>query len=57
MNQRLCFSLCLVVFLAGGVILAIGGGESGTGVGTTVALAGLVVIGWTLLAAPKGAGD
>lgn len=51
--KPLSLGIGALLFLAGGVILAMGGGESGTGVGTTVALAGLVVIGWTLLAGPR----
>ncbi|MHC5005577.1 MAG: hypothetical protein ACYTJ0_20950 [Planctomycetota bacterium] len=43
----------VALFLAGGVILALGGGNSGTALGTTVALAGLVLVGWTVLAGPR----
>ncbi len=39
-----------VLVVCGGVILAVMAGATGTGLGTTIALAGLVLLGWAWLA-------
>jgi hypothetical protein len=53
-NRRLLFTCGVVIFLLGGAILAFGDDRLGTPLGTTVALAGVVLMVWGWLG---GRGD
>lgn len=46
MNSSLMMILGLVLLLFGGGVLALVAGAVGTGLGTTIALAGILLIGW-----------
>lgn len=49
MTKTMLMTIGVVMFLAGGAVLALFSGTTGTAVGTTAALAGLALVGWAWL--------
>lgn len=49
MTRTMMIVVGLIVFLAGGAVLALVPGPTGTAVGTTCGLAGIALLGWAWL--------
>lgn len=52
MSNAALMTLGIVIFLAGGALIALVPGVAGTAVGTTAGLAGLALIGWAWMRRP-----